>query len=103
MWPLARDPIRDRLGTRRKIGFADRLDREQQRGEVVARIRRSQRADHEIDIGSDVEVLGHDGDVARPGADELFGEPVPQRLLARSAQHQDSGEEIQTLHNGAPG
>ena len=76
----ARELVGDGVRAGGKIGLADRLDREQERREIVTRIGCAERTDDGIDIGADVQVLRHHGDVGRRGGDghALFGRPIPQ-------------------------
>jgi len=70
--PRARDLVGDRLGTRRKIGLPDSLDREHECREVIAGIRCSQSPNDQIDVGADVEILRHHGNLGRVGLHSLF-------------------------------
>src|SRR5437667_10883275 len=108
MRPGARNLIRNRLGARREIRLPDGFDRGHERREIIARIGSAQGTDHEIHVCADVEVLSHDGDLARTGADTLLGHPVGrawsdlERLLTSAGEHDDCGGDlVQTvLHNG---
>ena len=88
-------------GAAGKVGLAERVDREEQRGHVVIRVGRGERTDHGVDVGAHVEILRHHGDLGRAGAHALFAEPVQRawadfkRVLARGGHHDDGGDGIQ--------
>src|SRR5205809_77007 len=106
----ALDLVGDCLRARREVGFTDGLNRQHERGEVIVGIRRGERANYEIDVRADVEVLRHDADISGRGADSLLAQPVQrtwanrERLFARGAEHdhRQQGAVQRLVHDRLP-